>query len=197
MHYSPERRTAIVLCGTGAHGAYHAGVLRALHEAGVKLDVVAGHGVGAGAAALAAIDGAPRLWEADGIWQPPRVATLYTWKPFLRVSAIFASVVALLLSVPLLVLALGLIVYPMGFLITLVGLDAGPALTAAYSGWLESVFAPEHLPTIVPRLVMLALVVLCLIVGGGTLVSRWRVRNRRRVGGCGGGAAVAHAAVEH
>ena len=51
MHYSPERRTAIVLCGTGAHGAYHAGVLRALHEAGVKLDVVAGHGIGAGGAA--------------------------------------------------------------------------------------------------------------------------------------------------
>ena len=30
--YSPERRTALVLCGTGAHGAYHAGVLRALER---------------------------------------------------------------------------------------------------------------------------------------------------------------------
>lgn len=183
MHYSPERRTAIVLCGTGAHGAYHAGVLRALHEAGVKLDVVAGHGIGAGAAALAAIDGTARLWESDGIWQPPRVGTLYTWKPFLRLSAIFALVVAVLLSVPLLVLALGLIVYPIGFLITLVGLSAGPALTAAYSGWLESVFSPEQLPTIVPRLVMLALVVLGLSVGGGTLASRWRARTRRRSAG--------------
>ena len=37
----PERRTALVLCGTGAHGAYHAGVLRALQEAGVKIDVMA------------------------------------------------------------------------------------------------------------------------------------------------------------
>ncbi len=55
--YSPERRTALVLCGTGAHGAYHAGVLRALHEAGVKIDVVAGQGIGAGGAALAAIGG--------------------------------------------------------------------------------------------------------------------------------------------
>ena len=38
--YSPERRTAVVFAGTGAHGAYHAGVLRALEEAGVKLDRV-------------------------------------------------------------------------------------------------------------------------------------------------------------
>src|SRR6185295_2352827 len=52
--YSPERRTAVVFAGTGAHGAYHAGVLRALEEAGVKIDLVAGHGVGAANAALVA-----------------------------------------------------------------------------------------------------------------------------------------------
>ncbi len=50
--YSPERRTALVLCGTGAHGAYHAGVLRALQEAGVKIDLIAGQGIGAASAAL-------------------------------------------------------------------------------------------------------------------------------------------------
>src|SRR2546425_1118303 len=44
--YSPQRRTALVLTGTGTAGAYHAGVLRALHEAGVKLDIVAGRGIG-------------------------------------------------------------------------------------------------------------------------------------------------------
>ena len=54
FRYSPERRTALVLCGTGAHGAYHAGVLRALQEAGVKIDVMAGQGAGAAGAALAA-----------------------------------------------------------------------------------------------------------------------------------------------
>src|SRR5690349_19926062 len=48
--YNPGRRTALVLCGTGAHGVYHAGVLRALHETGVKIDLVAGQGVGAGGA---------------------------------------------------------------------------------------------------------------------------------------------------
>ena len=34
--YSTRLRTALVLTGTGTAGAYHAGVLRALHEAGVK-----------------------------------------------------------------------------------------------------------------------------------------------------------------
>ena len=64
--YSPDRRTALVLCGTGAHGAYHAGVLKALQEAGVKIDVMAGQGVGAAAAALGAVDGASRLWDRKG-----------------------------------------------------------------------------------------------------------------------------------
>jgi hypothetical protein len=69
-----------VLCGTGAHGAYHAGVLRALQEAGVKIDLVAGHGVGAAGAALAAIGGSSRTWEDSGVWRSPRVGSLYSWK---------------------------------------------------------------------------------------------------------------------
>ena len=36
--YSPRLRTAVLLCGTGTAGAYQAGVLRALTEAGVKID---------------------------------------------------------------------------------------------------------------------------------------------------------------
>ena len=92
--YSPERRTALVLCGTGAHGAYHAGVLRALQEAGVKVDVAAGQGVGAVAAALAAIDGSARLWEANGLWKSDRVRGLYGWKWPLRAAAWLALLVA-------------------------------------------------------------------------------------------------------
>ena len=78
--YSPERRTALVFCGTGAHGAYHAGVLRALQEAGVKIDVVAGHGAGAAAAALAAIDGGAQLWEDNGIWRAAGARRFYGWR---------------------------------------------------------------------------------------------------------------------
>jgi len=82
VQYSPSRRTALVLCGTGAHGAYHAGVLRALQEAGVKIDIVAGQGIGAAAAVLAAIDGGSRLWEADGIWRSPQVKRFYRFNIF-------------------------------------------------------------------------------------------------------------------
>ena len=78
--YSPERRTALILCGTGAHGAYHAGVLRALQEAGVKIDLVAGQGIGAAGAALTAIGGGGRLWEDNGLWRSPAIRTLYRWK---------------------------------------------------------------------------------------------------------------------
>jgi hypothetical protein len=85
--YSPGRRTALVFGGTGADGAYQAGVLRALQEAGVKIDIVAGHGIGAATAALAAIDGGARLWEADGLWRGGRAAGLYQWKRPVRVSA--------------------------------------------------------------------------------------------------------------
>jgi hypothetical protein len=43
--YSTRLRTALVLTGSGTAGAYHAGVLRALHEAGIRVDLVAGRGV--------------------------------------------------------------------------------------------------------------------------------------------------------
>ena len=85
MQYSPSRRTALVLCGTGAHGAYHAGVLRALQEAGVKIDIVAGQGTGAAAAVLAAIDGGARLWEAGGIWRSDTPGRFYAPTPAVRI----------------------------------------------------------------------------------------------------------------
>jgi NTE family protein len=59
--YSPKRRTAVVFTGSGTTGAYHAGVLRALDESGVKLDLVVGSGMGAITAAFAAVAGGARL----------------------------------------------------------------------------------------------------------------------------------------
>ena len=75
--YSPQRRTALVLTGIGTAGAYHAGVLRALHEAGVKLDIVAGRGVGVIGALFAAVDGSQRLWDEKGFWRAEGVDRLY------------------------------------------------------------------------------------------------------------------------
>ena len=111
MQYSPARRTALVLCGTGAHGAYHAGVLRALQEAGVKIDVVAGQGVGAGAAMLAAIDGAARLWEPGGIWRSPQRGSFYSWTRQARIAAWLTLLLLIVLVAPLCLLLAG-IVYP-------------------------------------------------------------------------------------
>src|SRR5712691_6808990 len=84
--YSPQRRTALVLTGTGTAGAYHAGVLRALHEAGVKIDLVGGHGIGAVGALFASVDGAQRLWDEKGFWRVPAVRRLYPWRTMLRVA---------------------------------------------------------------------------------------------------------------
>src|ERR1700687_1542755 len=92
--YSPHLRTARVRTGTGTAGAYHAGVLRALHEAGVKLDLVAGRGIGAVGALFTAIDGAQRLWDAKGFWRTPAVASLYAWRSFPRL-AVWAAALAL------------------------------------------------------------------------------------------------------
>src|SRR3954470_8618515 len=85
--YSPQRRTALVLSGTGTAGAYHAGALRALHEAGVKIDVVGGRGIGAVDALFAAVDGAARLWEENGYWRAPGVRALYPWRMAPRIAA--------------------------------------------------------------------------------------------------------------
>jgi patatin-like phospholipase len=95
--YSPERRTALVLCGTGVHGAYHAGVLRALQEAGVKIDIMAGQGVGAAAATLAALDGGGKLSDADGLWRTPQIARLYGWKWSVRAAGWLAAFPGLIL----------------------------------------------------------------------------------------------------
>jgi hypothetical protein len=161
-----------VLTGTGAHGAYHAGVLRALQEAGVKIDLVAGHGVGAGSAALAAIDGAARLWEPAGIWRS-RVTGLYRWRGPLRAAAWIGVILMAVLLTPVVVLVLGLAVYLLGFLFEMLRLDTGKMLADVYSGWLQVAFAGENLPTTVPRIVMIALAsILAVIACGGVLAGR-------------------------
>jgi hypothetical protein len=171
--YSPSRRTALVLTGTGAHGAYHAGVLRALQEAGVKIDLVAGQGVGVGGAALAAIDGAARLWDSEGIWRSREVRRLYTWRWPLRVAAWLGVVLVTILLVPVAVLAAGLLVYLAGFLLEMLQVDAGRALVADYSSWLQVAFSGQGLPTSVPRLAVIALTsIVAVAVIGGVLAGR-------------------------
>lgn len=181
--YAPERRTALLLCGTGAHGAYHAGVLRALHEAGVKVDIYAGHGMGAAGAALAAIGGAPRLWEKDGLWLDPAAAAFYGWYwPVRALGWGLAAVMALLL-VPVAVLGVGLLAIPLGYLVQMVAPEAGAGLLRAY-GWITAwAFAGPHLPTFVPRLVTLVLVLLAAALAVHVAGHRRDPGRRRRAKG--------------
>ena len=163
--YSPERRTAVVLAGTGAHGAYHAGVLRALEEAGVKVDVYAGHGVGAANAALAAIGGHARLWDASGVWRAPATRAWYGWKRSIRWAGWLVAGLATALIAPVaLVVLTGIIVYPLGFLLETAGSGFGATLLSGYAGWLQEAFAGPRLPTFVPRVGMIVVSALAVLV---------------------------------
>ena len=154
--YSPQRRTALVLTGTGTAGAYHAGVLRALHEAGVKIDIVGAHGVGVIGALFAAVDGAHRLWDERGIWRSSAVRGWYPWRPTLRLLIWTLAVSVALVALPLVAMAVGLIVFPIDFVLKMVGLSGG-GLTSWYLRIAEAAFSPTGLPTWLPRLVVLVL----------------------------------------
>ncbi|MBZ5558951.1 MAG: hypothetical protein LAO77_16890 [Acidobacteriia bacterium] len=175
--YSPQRRTALVLAGSGTAGAYHAGVVRALHEAGVKLDLVAGRGVGVVGALFVAIDGAHRLWDDKGLWRAPVVATLYGWRAAPRVIAAALAAALALVAVPIAAVALGLVVFPIDFVLKMAGAGGASGLVGAYLRAADAAFAPAALPTWLPRLVLLVLGIAGLVAcGAGIAESRERGR---------------------
>jgi hypothetical protein len=153
--YSPQRRTALVLTGTGTAGAYHAGVLRALHEAGVKVDIVAGRGIGVVGALFAAVDGAQRLWDDKGFWRAAAVRRLYGWRPVPRVIAAALALSLAVVTLPIAVAAAGLVVFPIDFVLRMVGVGGAAGLVGEYLRLVQAAFAPAALPTWLPRLVLL------------------------------------------
>ena len=189
--YSPQLRTALSLTGTGTAGAYHAGVLRALDEAGVKIDIVGGNGVGVVGALFAAVDGAQRLWDEKGFWRSPSVRRLYPWRRMIRVTAGALATAMAIVVVPVAAMALGLVVYPIDFVAKMIGLgqtnipagaqNAGSNgdLVTAYLRFTQAAFAPTALPTWLPRLVVLVLGG----VGVLALASGWIGAIQRRVRG--------------
>ena len=82
--YSPRLRTGVLLSGSGTAGAYQAGALRAILEAGIKIDVIAAHGAGVLTALAASVDGGARVWDAAGPWTDPRLRRAYRWRAALR-----------------------------------------------------------------------------------------------------------------
>ncbi len=154
--YSPERRTALLFTGTGADGAYHAGAMRAIQEAGVKIDVVGGRGIGAIAAVLGAVDGGSQLWDNGGFWRSPAVETFYRWRwPFTVLRWLGIALLAVL-AIPAAVILLGLVVYPIALLLGMAGLAVGARLRRGLRrGRSAGRFRPAALPTWIPRLAAL------------------------------------------
>ena len=180
-NYSPRLRTGVILCGAGTAGAYHAGALKALTEAGIKLDVLAAHGAGVMTALAAAIDGGAKVWDPAGPWTAPALKRAYRWRAALRISVVGLIAAAGVFFVPALVLIAAGFTYAAGIVASLVGLTSlSASLVGAYQQFVETLFEPPVLPTIVPRLFVLGV----LIVAGVLAVSAVRAlreeRSRRR-----------------
>ena len=86
--YSPTRRTAVVLIGEGTAGAYLAGALKALDDAGVRFDLILGKGAGAVVAALGAIGSGEKLHGESGVIASLTERSPWRWRlPFAAVDA--------------------------------------------------------------------------------------------------------------
>ncbi|HXD73123.1 MAG TPA: patatin-like phospholipase family protein [Vicinamibacterales bacterium] len=181
--YSPQLRTAVVFSGAGTAGAYHAGVLRALTEAGVKIDLVAGRGMGALAAVFAAIDGGQKLWGENAFWDSDAVSRLYGWRASLKLAVWALAASLALVVVPLAAVALGAIVFPFDFVIRMVGLGGASGLVGAYMRLADRLFAPAALPTWLPRLIVIVLGLAASTIAAETVVTIVSSNRRRERGG--------------
>jgi hypothetical protein len=178
--YSPERRTALLFTGTGADGAYHAGAMRALQEAGVKIDIVGGRGVGAVSALLAAVDGSAQLWEDGGFWRSGAVEDLYRWRWPFRALRMLGIALLAVLAVPAAVILTGLIVYPIALLLGMAGMDPGARFVESFLAWLTVAFSSGALPTWIPRLALLLCTAALIVLGLGAGLARWQSPLYRR-----------------
>lgn len=181
--YSPERRTALLFTGTGADGAYHAGAMRALQEAGVKIDIVGGRGIGALAAVLAAVDGSAQLWETGGFWRSQPIPLLYRWRWPFRLLRWLAVALIAVMAIPAAVILVGLIVYPIALVLGMSGLDAGARFVQAFLANLTLAFSPGALPTWIPRLASLLAGVAVLTLAIGAWLAWWQAPLYRRTAG--------------
>src|SRR5688500_6106673 len=157
--------------------------MRALQEAGVKIDVVGGRGIGAIAAVLAAVDGGSQLWDPGGFWRSPAVANLYRWRWPFAVLRWLAIALLVVLAIPAAVMLLAVIVYPIALLLGMAGLEAGAQFVEAFVGMLSSAFAPGALPTWIPRLAALISTAALAVLGAGAFLAWWRSALYRRSAG--------------
>jgi hypothetical protein len=172
--YSPKRRTALVLTGSGTAGAYHAGALKAIDESGVKIDLVVGTGAGAVAAAFAAVAGGPRLYGKEGFWDGASGASFARLRsPFRAAVLMFGALLGVFLAPAALALVLGLL---------------SPLLLGAWTVWSRlhpeaQLSLPSGVLATLPRAYVVALAVpgfgLALLAAG--LAGRALLGDRRRL----------------
>ena len=168
--------------GTGSAGAYHAGVMKALAEAGVKVDLVAGRGMGAASAMLAALDGGTRLWQPSGAWSGSRAAHLYGWRLPWRVVGWALAVSFAVLAVPVLVQVAAALLYPVAYAVQLSGLDRDGRVARLFVETIAATFNHTLFAQVIPRVAVLSLLGAGLFLAG-EYVLRVRTGGRRRVEG--------------
>ena len=154
--------------------------MRALQEAGVKIDLVGGRGIGAIAAVLAAVDGGSQLWDAGGFWRSPAVATFYQWRWPFTVLRWLAVALLTVLAVPAAVILLGLVVYPIALVLGMAGLAVGAYFVDGFVWTLGRAFSPAALPTWIPRLAALFSTLALVTLGVGAWMAWWRSPLYRR-----------------
>ncbi len=172
--YSPKRRTAVVFTGSGTAGAYHAGVLKALDETGVKLDVCVGCGVGTLAAAFGAVAGGAKLYGSAGFWEEIGWASLYRVRPALRAALLLLLLSAAVLLLPLALALLAGLLSPLLIVADL----ALPGLMAAVWSRLGAFAHALRLPYLAA---LVAPIFLLSLLGAGAAL-RLVLRRRRRAG---------------
>jgi hypothetical protein len=170
--YSPKRRTAVVFTGSGTTGAYHAGVLRALDESGVKIDLVVGSGIGAVTAAFAAVGGGSKLYGKGGLWDGASFKAFYRLRPALQLAFALLGVSFAIIALPV---AVGLLLGTLFPLLLIADrVSPGVASRALSALWVapEALSGPYLAAQAVP---VFALAMLAMLVLGAVY---WRRRAR-------------------
>ncbi len=181
--YSPHLRTALLFTGSGTAGAYHAGVLRALQEAGIKIDIVGGCGMGAAAALFAAVDASAQLSAATSVWRSRAPARFYRWRPLLKLLAGCLAVSLLSVAGPLVAVGAGLLLFPVSFLLGMFGVSAGSEAARSLVRTVYGAFEPGALPSILPRVAVIGLFAAIVVVLLAASRARRRLATRREGAG--------------
>lgn len=150
----------MLFAGTGTGGAYHAGVLRAFAEAGVKIDLVGGRGVGAIAAVFSAVDGGAKLWEVSGLWHDRAVRRLYALRFSYSAAAVAIAVTFVVLAAPLLLVLVDAVYYVMALTVRIGGLTPVGGLARLRDRIFDVAYAGGTLPDLIARAAVAPLMLL-------------------------------------